>query len=199
MAIHNVTDSALLVKKSRKTIQRYIANGKLTVTRDQLGHPQIDTVELIRVFGALSQVSQRKVSKKSLHVASELSQKKDTITLTTDQLSMIIKNAVAEAIKEVVPLLIEHKKPVAIPEPKTSLPPFVNKPRKITESRKPVTRKKREKRNGYAKAMGLPNTITEVIHTQIMKLYSEDKTAEDIALEIGLTKTAVQKTINTSI
>jgi hypothetical protein len=55
MAIHNVTDSALLVLKSRKTIQRYIANGKLTVTRDDLGNPQIDTTELLRVFGKLSQ------------------------------------------------------------------------------------------------------------------------------------------------
>jgi len=74
MAIHNVTDSALLVKKSRKTIQRYIANGKLTVTRDHLGNPQIDTAELIRVFGKLSQVSQKKIAKKSHNVAPTLSQ-----------------------------------------------------------------------------------------------------------------------------
>lgn len=74
MAIHNVTDSALLVKKSRKTIQRYIANGKLTVTRDNLGNPQIDTAELIRVFGKLSQVSQKKILKKSHNVAPNLSQ-----------------------------------------------------------------------------------------------------------------------------
>jgi hypothetical protein len=74
MAIHNVTDSALLVLKSRKTIQRYIANGKLTVTRDDLGNPQIDTTELLRVFGKLSQVSQKKIIKKSQNVAPELSQ-----------------------------------------------------------------------------------------------------------------------------
>ncbi len=109
MAIHNVTDSALLVKKSRKTIQRYIANGKLTVTRDHLGNPQIDTAELIRVFGKLSQVSHKKIAKKSHNVAPTLSQQNNTITLTPEQLQVIIKNAVAEAIKEVAPLLLENK------------------------------------------------------------------------------------------
>ncbi len=116
MAIHNVTDSALLVKKSRKTIQRYIANGKLTVTRDHLGNPQIDTAELIRVFGKLSQVSQKKILKKSHNVAPTLSQQNNTITLTPEQLQVIIKNAVAEAIKEVAPLLLENKQPEQEPE-----------------------------------------------------------------------------------
>ncbi|MCP3698185.1 MAG: hypothetical protein GY920_06480 [Aliivibrio sp.] len=116
MAIHNVTDSALLVKKSRKTIQRYIANGKLTVTRDHLGNPQIDTAELIRVFGKLSQVSHKKIAKKSHNVAPTLSQQNNTITLTPEQLQVIIKNAVAEAIKEVAPLLLENKQPEQEPE-----------------------------------------------------------------------------------
>jgi thiamine kinase-like enzyme len=74
MAIHNVTESALLTKKSRRTIQRYITQGKVTVTRDTLGNPQIDTAELIRVFGSLSQVAQKKIVKKSHNVTPELSQ-----------------------------------------------------------------------------------------------------------------------------
>ena len=198
MAIHNVTDSALLVKKSRKTIQRYIANGKLTVTRDKLGNPHIDTTELIRVFGALSQVSQKKVSRKSQNVAGDLSQQNDTITLTTDQLSLIIKNAVAEEIKEVVPLLIEHKKPVAIPEPITPTSPM-DKPSKVTSKRKPLVTKKREPKNGYASALGLPNAITEVIHLQIMKLHQEGATSQAIGKKVSIAHSLVQKTINSSL
>ena len=197
MAIHNVTDSALLVNKSRKTIQRYIANRKLTVTRDQLGNPQIDTTELIRVFGALSQVSQKKIIKKSQDVARDKSQQDNTITLTTDQLSLLIKNAVADAIKEVIPLLIEYKQPLPVPESITPVS-IVDKPRVITSSRKPVTRKKREKRNGYARAMGLPNAITEPLHLKIMKLHSEGSTVEDIEKEVSLSQTVIQKTINCS-
>jgi len=56
MASHNITDSALLVKKSRRTIQRYIGDGKLLMVRDALGKPKIETTELIRVFGTLSKV-----------------------------------------------------------------------------------------------------------------------------------------------
>ena len=84
MAIHNITDSALLVKKSRRTIQRYIANGKLTMVSDTLGKPQIDTTELIRVFGTLSKMSLKKIAKKSQNVAVKLSKKNNTINLTHD-------------------------------------------------------------------------------------------------------------------
>jgi hypothetical protein len=116
MAIHNVTDSALLVKKSRKTIQRYIANGKLTVTRDQLGNPQIDTAELIRVFGKLSQVSQNKISKKSHNVAPELSHQND------DRISKLmlavetLQKTVTEQSEQIASLtnLLEYK-PVTMP------------------------------------------------------------------------------------
>lgn len=101
MAIHNVTDSALLVNKSRKTIQRYIANRKLTVTRDELGNPQIDTTELLRVFGKLSQVSQKKILKKSQDVAPDLSHQIDT------DISKQITRAIIEAQK---PLLDEIAK-----------------------------------------------------------------------------------------
>ena len=84
MAIHNITDSALLVNKSRRTIQRYIANGKLTMVADALGNPKIDTAELIRVFGALSKVSQKRLIKKSQNVAVKLSKKNNTISITNE-------------------------------------------------------------------------------------------------------------------
>jgi hypothetical protein len=115
MAIHNITDSALLVKKSRRTIQRYIANGKLTLVSNALGKPQIDTVELIRVFGALSKVSQKKIVKKSQSVIRKSSTKKNTINLTPDELENIITRAVEKALSKAIPLLIEHNKTVQIP------------------------------------------------------------------------------------
>lgn len=113
MAIHNVTDSALLVKKSRKTIQRYIANGKLTVTRDRLGNPQIDTTELIRVFGKLSQVSQKKIIKKSQNVTVELSQKNkddrvDKLLLAVERLEKVVE----KQSEQIASLLLLEQKPV---------------------------------------------------------------------------------------
>ncbi len=111
MAIHNVTDSALLVKKSRKTIQRYIANGKLTVTRDHLGNPQIDTAELIRVFGKLSQVSQKKIVKKSHDVAPTLSQQNNDDRINK-LLSAVerLEGIVSKQSEQIASLLkLEHK------------------------------------------------------------------------------------------
>jgi hypothetical protein len=126
MAIHNVTDSALLVLKSRKTIQRYIANGKLTVTRDDLGNPQIDTTELLRVFGKLSQVSQKKIIKKSQNVAPELSQQNnddrvDKLLSAVERLEKVVE----KQSQQIASLLqLEHKqvKSEPIEEPPTDKP-----------------------------------------------------------------------------
>lgn len=54
MACHTITESAKLTNKSRRTIQRYVKSGKLSVKNNQLGYPVIDTSELIRIFGSLS-------------------------------------------------------------------------------------------------------------------------------------------------
>ena len=109
----------MLVKKSRKTIQRYIANGKLTVTRDHLGNPQIDTTELIRVFGKLSQVSQKKILKKSQNVAVELSQQNkddrvDKLLLAVERLEKVVEKQ-SEQIASL--LQLEHKPVVEQEEP----------------------------------------------------------------------------------
>jgi hypothetical protein len=126
MAIHNVTDSALLVLKSRKTIQRYIANGKLTVTRDDLGNPQIDTTELLRVFGKLSQVSQKKIIKKSHDVPPKLSQQNnddrvDKLLSAVERLEKVVE----KQSQQIASLLqLEHKqvKSEPIEEPPTDKP-----------------------------------------------------------------------------
>ncbi|WP_057830428.1 hypothetical protein [Colwellia sp. TT2012] len=202
MAINNITDSALLVKKSRRTIQRYIANGKLTMVRDTLGKPQIDTTELIRVFGALSKVSQKKIAKKSQHVAANSSKKNNTIKLTTDELEDIITRAVEKALSKAIPLLIEHKKTAPIPEAITSTAPVAHKSRKsirpIPLINRPFTAKKKERKNGYAAAFGLPNVITEVIHLRIMKLHGEGFTLREIEKEVSVSQTSIQRTITVS-
>ncbi|ALO33880.1 hypothetical protein CMT41_03425 [Colwellia sp. MT41] len=202
MAINNITDSALLVKKSRRTIQRYIANGKLIMVRDTLGKPQIDTTELIRVFGALSKVSQKKIAKKSQHVAAKWSKKNNSINLTADELEDIITRAVEKALSKAIPLLIEHKKTAPIPEPITPITPMApvadKKRQPIRPINRPFTAKKKERKNGYAAAFGLPNVITEVIHLQIMKLHGEGLTLREIEKEVSVSQTSIQRTITVS-
>lgn len=199
MAIHNITDSALLVKKSRRTIQRYIANGKLTMVRDTLGKPQIDTTELIRVFGSLSKVSQKIIAKKSQNVVGKLSKKNNTINLTPDELEDIITRAVEKALSKAIPLLIEHKNTAPIPEPIIATAPVVHKKRKpILPINRPSIAKKKERKNGYAAAFGLPNVITEVIHLQIMKLHGEGLTSREIEKEVSVSLASIQRTINVS-
>ena len=43
-----------LTNKSKRTIQRYMSTGKLSYTTNRQGHKQINTSELMRVFGELS-------------------------------------------------------------------------------------------------------------------------------------------------
>lgn len=50
-----ITEAALLVKKSRKTLYRHIEQGKVSASQNDTGEKVIDTSELIRVYGELSQ------------------------------------------------------------------------------------------------------------------------------------------------
>ena len=50
----NITEAAKLAGLSRSHFQKnYVKTGKVTVSRDARNRPQIDTAELIRVFGEL--------------------------------------------------------------------------------------------------------------------------------------------------
>ena len=55
MACHTISEAASITRVNRRTIYRYIKSGKLSasVTRDN--KTMIDTSELLRVFGKLSQ------------------------------------------------------------------------------------------------------------------------------------------------
>jgi serine kinase of HPr protein (carbohydrate metabolism regulator) len=53
MALISVAKAASLVNRDRKVLYRdYIATGRITVTKNARGHMQLDTAELLRVFGA---------------------------------------------------------------------------------------------------------------------------------------------------
>jgi len=55
MAVVSISEAARLSGKSRKTIQRYVADGRISMSQHVAGGKGIDIAELIRVFGELSQ------------------------------------------------------------------------------------------------------------------------------------------------
>ena len=62
MAVHTVTEAAKLAGVTRRTIYRYIKQGKLSTVVTGSDATQIETSELLRVFGSLSQEKEPQVS-----------------------------------------------------------------------------------------------------------------------------------------
>ena len=93
MASHTVTEAAKLAGVTRRTIYRHISTGKLSATVTSEGHTQIDTSELLRVYGALSQPETEKVSTGSHDnqpeyvtlLLAEMSQLREQISLLTSK------------------------------------------------------------------------------------------------------------------
>ena len=54
MANVTLSQAVKLTGKSKRTIQRYMASGKVSFRTNDKGHKEIDTAELVRVFGELS-------------------------------------------------------------------------------------------------------------------------------------------------
>lgn len=55
MACHTISEAAIMAGVNRRTIYRYIKSGKLSATVSGDDKTVIDTSELLRVFGSLSQ------------------------------------------------------------------------------------------------------------------------------------------------
>lgn len=55
MALVSITEAARLTGKSRRTIQRHIATGKLSMSRNDATEKSIETSELIRCYGEIKQ------------------------------------------------------------------------------------------------------------------------------------------------
>jgi len=166
------------------------------VTRDQLGNPQIDTAELLRVFGALSKVAQKKINRKSQNVASNLSKKSDDdrmgkLLAAVDRLEKIVEKQ-SEQISSL--LQLEHNKPIV--EQVASSKPVEYQISKPTPPRTKTLRVKKKAKNGYASAFGLPSEITEDIHLKIMELHAAGATSREIKDELPISRASIQLIIN---
>lgn len=65
MALHSVTEAAKMAGVTRRTIYRYLKSGKLSAAVTSGDNTQIETSELLRVFGSLSQPEAAEVSTES--------------------------------------------------------------------------------------------------------------------------------------
>lgn len=65
MALHSVTEAAKMASVTRRTIYRYLKSGKLSAAVTNGDSIQIETSELLRVFGSLSQPKAEEVSAES--------------------------------------------------------------------------------------------------------------------------------------
>ena len=59
MTYLKLSEAARQVGVSRPTIYKYAAESRLSVTKDRLGHKQVQLAELLRVFGELSPETQK--------------------------------------------------------------------------------------------------------------------------------------------
>ena len=80
MALVSITDAARLTGKSRRTIQRHIATGKLSVSHTDATEKSIETSELIRCYGEITKI--------------DVTPEKDTkqVTMSHDVTLLIDKN-----------------------------------------------------------------------------------------------------------
>lgn len=62
MALHTVSDAAKMAGVTRRTIYRYLSSGKLSAAVTDKDNTQIETSELLRVFGSLSHTEPKQVS-----------------------------------------------------------------------------------------------------------------------------------------
>ncbi len=74
MAKVNLSEAASLANVARSTLYSYIRSGKISVEKDSIGRPQIDTSELIRVFGVLQDnIKDTEITQDVVTIQSEIS------------------------------------------------------------------------------------------------------------------------------
>jgi len=132
MALVSISEAARLTGKARSTLHKYIKQGKLSTTTDQnTGNKSIETSELIRVFGKISNSST--TDSDSVTNVSKLQQETPNTTQSLQIKLQLLEqeNAHLKAEKELLSknlddirqamLLIESKLPTT-PEPVASVP-----------------------------------------------------------------------------
>ncbi|HEK0355948.1 TPA: DNA-binding protein [Proteus mirabilis] len=132
MALVSISEAARLTGKARSTLHKYIKQGKLSTTTDQnTGNKSIETSELIRVFGKISNSST--TDSDSVNHVSKLQQETPNTTQSLQIKLQLLEqeNAHLKAEKELLSknlddirqamLLIESKLPTT-PEPVAPVP-----------------------------------------------------------------------------
>lgn len=132
MALVSISEAARLTGKARSTLHKYIRQGKLSTTTDQnTGNKSIETSELIRVFGKISNSST--TDSDSVTHVSELQQETPNTTQSLQIKLQLLEqeNTHLKAEKELLSknlddirqamLLIESKLPTT-PEPVALVP-----------------------------------------------------------------------------
>lgn len=127
MALVSISEAARLTGKARSTLHKYINQGKLSTTTDKnTGSKSIETSELIRVFGEISN-SMTTCSDSVTHVSKQQQETSNDTQLLQTKLQLLEQeNAHLKAEKELLSknlddirqamLLIESKLPTT-PEP----------------------------------------------------------------------------------
>jgi hypothetical protein len=182
-----------LTSKSKRTIQRYMANGKLSYKTNDYGHKEIDTSELIRVFGDLSPPVNDKVRPDVTPIMSPPVNdvRVDKLLLAVERLEKVI-NKQSEQIASL--LKLEHK---SINEPVHNIQATKDQ----AKTSKPSNRPPRpntippSKNDGYAAKHGLPGNITEEQHKQIMELSKQGLSGPKITQIIPLSKSTINRVI----
>ena len=130
MAQVSISEAARLTKKSRRTIQRYVATGKLSLSHNDTKEKSIDISELIRVFGEINknEVTPNDTPKK-VTMSHYVTHNNDNSKLENELLKKEIaflkqrledKDAHIDSLKNAM-LLIESKLPTT-PEPVAPVP-----------------------------------------------------------------------------
>lgn len=132
MALVSISEAARLTGKARSTLHKYIKQGKLSTTTDQhTGNKSIETSELIRVFGKITNLSTTP-SDSVTGVSKQHSETPNATQSLQAKLQLLEQeNAHLKAEKELLSknlddirqamLLIESKLPIT-PEPATPVP-----------------------------------------------------------------------------
>jgi hypothetical protein len=185
-----------LTGKSKRTIQRYMSRGKLSYKTNDSGHKEIDTKELMRVFGKLSPVAINESHPTVTHNMSPIinDTRINELLLAVERLEKLI-NRQSEQIASLLQVehkpinKLEHNIQVTKDQPETSKPS--NTPPK-TKTILP------SKNDGYAAKHGLPRNITEELHIKIMELSKQGLSGNKIADILPVSKATINRVISAS-
>ncbi|WP_241613887.1 DNA-binding protein [Rosenbergiella epipactidis] len=148
MSLVSITEAARLTGKSRRTIQRYVATGKLSLSQSDATEKSIDISELIRVFGDYLKTDTDNDTQKNVTMSHNVMTKNDTPDIEKELLKQELallkerlkdKDAHIDSLQKAM-LLIELKlpketEPASEPQPEPVTPA-------VTETVTPVTTKK---------------------------------------------------------